>query len=65
MGKSVSVLNASEKVPEVDVPGTMSAGTEAVAVPEPLADPPAVMAGTAPAPTVSIIASLLLPVHTL
>ena len=53
--KIVEVVNARVKVPTVAVPGIISAATEAVAIPLPLAVPPAVIDGTVPEPAVSMI----------
>lgn len=55
IGSVVAVVNARVKVPVVVAPGTRSAETEAAADPLPPAVPPAVIAGTAPEPAVSII----------
>ena len=65
VGRAVAVVNARVKVPVVVAPGTRSAATEAVAVPLPLALPPAVIAGTEPEPAVSMITPVAVAVATL
>jgi len=65
IGRAVAVVNARVKVPVVVAPGTMSAATEAAAVPLPLALPPAVIAGTEPEPAVSMTTPVEVAVATL
>ena len=65
IGKIVEVVNARVKVPTVTVPGIMSAATEAVAIPLPLAVPPAVIDGTVLEPAVSMITPTAVEVMTL
>jgi len=60
-GRAVDVVKPRVKVPAVEVtPGTLSAGTEKVAEPVPLAVPPVVIAGTLPEAMVSTITFLAL-----